>query len=80
MPLSQCYCKDQFNPKLSISRAIFCLINLFLQPPVIILATPTKYIGGWRGWTVDFAAQNLRNAFGEHPVVETSILALVGVA
>ena len=38
------------------------------------MATPTKYIGGWRGWTVDFAAQNLRNAFGR------LLVALVGVA
>ena len=37
----------------------------------MIVATPTRYIGGWRGWTVDFAAQNLRNAFGGHPVVKT---------
>ena len=36
------------------------------------MATPTKYIGGWSGWTVDSAAQNLRNAFGGHPVFETS--------
>ena len=38
----------------------------------IIMATPPKYFGGWRGWTVDSAAQNLRNVFWEHPVIETS--------
>ena len=39
---------------------------------IIIMATPPKYFGGWRGWTVDSAAQNLRNVFWEHPVIETS--------
>ena len=39
---------------------------------IIIMATPPKYFGGWRGWTADSAAQNLRNVFWEHPVIETS--------
>ena len=38
----------------------------------VIMATPPKYFGGWRGWTADSAAQNLRNVFWEHPVIETS--------
>ena len=36
------------------------------------MATPTKFVGGWRGWTVDFDAQNHRNVFWGHPVIETS--------
>ena len=39
---------------------------------LLIMATPPKNFGGWRGWTVDSAAQNLRNVFWEHPVIETS--------
>ena len=42
------------------------------EKETIIMATPPKYFGGWRDWTADSAAQNLRNVFWEHPVIETS--------
>ena len=58
----------------SISRGAFAPKNRALYPSwfKIIVATPTKLVGEWRGWTADFAAQYHSIVFWVHHVIETS--------